>query len=183
MIKTVRKQSTWLVVLACAGGLGFAAPVPVDETLPPLERMRQRLTKSSGLIVNARVKLNRGVRDGMERTVAPTLEAAPAPSTPGRLCCHANIKRIRQHYAAMNKDADQLEACYDKKARTLALQQLRVVRGDIELFVRVVGKFENAAEPATTAGYMSGMQRTYLQLEGSMNQLPPCPGKGKGKGK
>ena len=81
----------------------------------------------------------------------------------------------------MNKDVDQLKACYEKKARTLALQQLRLVTGDIELFLRVMGKFENAADPATTAGFMSGMQRTYLQLEGSMRQLTPCPGKGKGK--
>ena len=175
MTPVMRTSSMWLAALGCAVGLATAAPKPVDETAPPLERLQHRLLKVRGLIQNARIKFEHGVADGVQRKRAATLEAPAPPTTPGQSCCSGNLERLWRHLAGMNKDAAELKACYEGEARSLALNRLGLVTEDLALVRRTVGEFERATKPPMTAGFLAGMQRTYLQLERDMAPLPPCP--------
>jgi len=167
-----RNRLVSILALAAVGVLGIGGLVPAEDPPPPppMERFNDKFGNVRVLLQNATAKLRRGVAGGLSADGS----TADLPPTPGRLCCGWNIQRMNERFYEMQGALKELRACFAKQHDTGALDQLKTVEQDLQQLTRAVDLFAKSEEPGRTHAALAAAKRSYLLLEQSSGNVPPC---------
>ncbi len=152
----------------CLSGLTAAEPATVEG--PPIERVRADLVKVRAMLTNAKVKFRNGVVGGISEN-SPVLAGPP---TPGKACCAGNIVRLYKLFKQVDAALSELGRCYEAAGDLGGIDQLDLVRRDLEQLKKGVQLFQTVKNPQQTHQALGGTQRAYLLLTESQKDLPGC---------
>lgn len=151
------------VVLAAGG-----ATAATEES--PLDQLGKAILGMQGNITNANMKL----KHGMVGTPSPSRSGEQLPPTIARQCCSGNMKNIRTHMQRMFNILQELELFYSKQRNRDALNELRLMRGNLQELAQGMAAFDRAPSHAVADAALKGLIVPFNSFREGKKALARC---------
>lgn len=167
---TRRLPGLALAALIVATTAAPAAPPPLPDDAPAMDRLNAQMRKIRGQLKNASIKMNNKVQ-GVDA------ESAGGASVM-KSCCGSNLKHIAKAARAIDGLLPELSACYESDANDMAVAAVEIYRNDLREFARSMAKLQDTQGDFNAKMVMDATTRAFLNLRESGDRLPACPAAG-----
>jgi hypothetical protein len=164
-------RRTWTRFLgsgSLALGILFLAP-SVRAADTAVERIHAEIEFMRGWVSNAQAKLKNNAMGGAAN------EDPSAPTSPARLCCSNNLKKIDESQLRLQALLRELSECYESDNQPLGVSAVEFAKNDLLFFGKSVVKFAVAPTVIEAGGEIAVVTRMFLQLSETVDDLEPCP--------
>lgn len=167
MLRRPTRRSIHFLAALLLAGASLAAPAPLPEDVPTLDRVNAEMNKIRGQLKNASIKMRNGVQ-GLGGT-------AVADSSVMKSCCGSNLGHIARAALAIEGLLPELARCYESESNSMARAAVEFYRNDLRAFASAMAKLQEAQGSHEAKMFMDGTTRAFLQFRKSGDGLSPCP--------
>lgn len=164
-----RARTAVLLSLTLAASL-LIVPAWADEPQKSfMERKDREMLRLRVQIQNGRNRLELGLTRPFQQEVDP--EEA---TTPWRLCCPVNLKKLQMADRELNAIFAEWESCHRAAGNHGAVAALGFARNDLSTFSQGARILADAPTQGEALAVLSGLTRLYFNLEKSLEGVGAC---------
>jgi hypothetical protein len=100
---------------------------------------------------------------------------APTESTPFRVCCSNNIKKLEAAFKTLDGIFKELAQCYEQAGDNTELADLELTKSDLAQFVKLIRQMSETASRDEALAKSSSATNAYLNFVESAEAVADCP--------